>query len=236
MHNTIVIIGSGPGVSRAVAERFAAAGFSVALVARNRASLDDAVATLRARGARAAGYVGDAADSEAVRSVVGRARDELGPIGVLHWNAYSNGDVGELLVAAPRQVAEVFDIAIVGLLAAIQESLPDLRAAGNGTVLVTNGAFGDLSPAVDQFATSLRSVGLALANAAKHKLVGLLAVALAQAGVHIGEVTIAGAVNGTPAAPNGGGIDAADVAAAFWNLYQLRTEHYARIAAPSEDR
>ncbi len=36
MSKTIVVVGFGPGVSTAVAEKFGAAGFSVALVGRNR--------------------------------------------------------------------------------------------------------------------------------------------------------------------------------------------------------
>ena len=35
MSKTIVVVGFGPGISTAVAEKFGAGGFSVALVARN---------------------------------------------------------------------------------------------------------------------------------------------------------------------------------------------------------
>jgi NADP-dependent 3-hydroxy acid dehydrogenase YdfG len=39
MSKTIVIVGFGPGVSTAVAEKFGAEGFSVALIARREATL-----------------------------------------------------------------------------------------------------------------------------------------------------------------------------------------------------
>jgi NADP-dependent 3-hydroxy acid dehydrogenase YdfG len=48
MSKTIVIVGFGPGVSSAVAEKFGAEGFSVALIARNLARLSAGVAALKA--------------------------------------------------------------------------------------------------------------------------------------------------------------------------------------------
>ena len=42
MAKTLVIVGYGPGVSAAMAERFGAEGFSVALVARTEAPLHGA--------------------------------------------------------------------------------------------------------------------------------------------------------------------------------------------------
>ena len=39
MSKTIVVVGFGPGISTAVADKFGAEGFSVALVARNEARL-----------------------------------------------------------------------------------------------------------------------------------------------------------------------------------------------------
>ena len=40
MSKTIVVVGFGPGISNAVAEKFGAEGFSVALVARSQERLD----------------------------------------------------------------------------------------------------------------------------------------------------------------------------------------------------
>ena len=50
MSNTIIIVGFGPGASSAVAEKFGAEGFSVALVARNEARLNAGVEALKAKG------------------------------------------------------------------------------------------------------------------------------------------------------------------------------------------
>jgi hypothetical protein len=123
----------------------------------------------------------------------------------------------------------VFDVAVVGLLQAVQEALPDLKAAGDGAVLVTNGAFGELGAPMDGFAVTLKSMGLAVANAAKHKLVGLLAERLKDDGVFVGEVMIAGAVKGTASDNGGRAIEGRLIADKFWELYKARGQNRARV-------
>jgi NADP-dependent 3-hydroxy acid dehydrogenase YdfG len=228
MSKTIVVVGFGPGISTAVAERFGAAGFSVALMARNAERLSAGVAELKAKGIAAAGFAADAADPAAIRAAIGKARAEFGPITVIHWNAYGGADAGDLLTADPAAVRSLFDVAIVGLVAAVQEALPDLKSTNEGAVLVTNGAFGELTPQIDEYATGLKVMGLALANAAKHKLVGLLAQRLKSDSVYVGEVMIAGVIKGTPW-DNGAGIEPSTVANRFWELYQARGEIRARV-------
>jgi NAD(P)-dependent dehydrogenase (short-subunit alcohol dehydrogenase family) len=201
----------------------------VALVARNAASLAEGVKALEAKGFKAAAFPADASDPAAIAAAIGKARAELGPIGVLHWNAYSGSDAGDILAADPAAVGRVFDVAIVGLLAAVQAVRADLKS-GAGALLVTNGAFGENAPQVDALATHMKAMGVALANAAKYKLVGLLSQALKDDGVYVGEVMVAGAVKGTPFASGGEGIEASAIAAKFWELFQARGEVRARIS------
>jgi len=232
MSKTIVIVGFGTGISTAVAEKFGAEGFSVALVARNEAHLAAGVAALTAKGIAAAAFPADASDLAAVRAALGKVRAKLGPIAVIHWNAYGGGEAGDLATTDPAAARGVFDVAVIGLLAAVQEALPDLKNAGDGAVLVTNGAFGELSEQMDAFAVSMKSMGVALANAAKHKLVGLLAQRLRDDGVYVGEVMVAGMIKGS--AWDSGASDAikaSTVADKFWELYRSRSETCARVAS-----
>ena len=230
MSKTIIIIGFGPGVSTAVADRFGAEGFAVALIARSEARLTAGVTALKAKGVTAAAFPADAGDPVALRGAIAKARAELGPIGVIHWNASSGHGLGDLLAVDPTSVKTVFDVAIVGLLSAVQETLVDLRAGGDGAVLVTNGAFGDLNPMIEGFAIALKAEGVALGNAAKAKLVGLLAARLKDEGVFVGEVTIAGVVRGTgPESPGVPVIEGEAIADAFWGLYKARSDIRARV-------
>lgn len=228
MSRTIIIVGFGPGISMAVAEKFGSEGFSVVLVARSPDRLAEGVASLKAKGIAATSFVADAGDPDSIASAVGKAREAFGPLNAIHWNAFGAGIAGNLLATDPGDVSRVFDVAIVGLLAAVQAAAPDLKAT-KGAVLVTNGAFGYLTPAMDALAVSLKSMGVALGNAAKAKLVGLLSESLKDDGIYVGEVTVAGAVKGTAWAGEGG-IEGERIANLFWSLYQGRGEMRAMVA------
>jgi len=229
MPKTIVVVGFGPGISTAVAEKFGAEGYSVALIARSAARLAEGVKALAAKGVRAAAFPADASDPVSIAAALGKARAELGPVTVLHWNAYSGGEAGDLMAVDPAVVGRVFDVAVVGLLAAVQAVRADLKSQA-GALLVTNGAFGETSPQVDALAAHMKTMGVALANAAKYKLVGLFAQALKDDGVYVGEVMVAGAVKGTAFASGGDGIEASRIANTFWELYQARGEVRARVS------
>lgn len=218
---TIVVVGFGPGISKAVAARFGKEGFRVALVARNAERLAAGVAELAAAGIEARAFTADVADPAAARRVVGEVRGAMGPVAALQWTAYGGG-AGDLLAADADAVRGVLDIATTSLLAAIQEALPDLRAT-KGSVLVTNGGLGYVDAKIDAMAVAWGAMGLALANAAKHKLVALLAEKLRGEGVYVGEVVVLGIVKGTAFDQGQGGIDATTVADAFWKLQTERT-------------
>jgi NAD(P)-dependent dehydrogenase (short-subunit alcohol dehydrogenase family) len=230
MGRTIVVVGFGPGISTAVAEKFGSAGFSVAIVARNEERLAAGVKALEARGINATALRADASDAAAIRAAIARVRAMLGPITVIHWNAYGGAEAGDLLTTEATVVRRVFDVAVVGLLAAVQEVLPDLKKTKDGAVLVTNGAFGEINPQMDEYAINLKAMGLALANAAKHKLVGLLAQRLKGDGVYVGEVMVAGTVKGTAWDQGNANLEGSTIANKFWELYQSRTEVRARIS------
>lgn len=228
MSKTIVVVGFGPGISTGVAEKFGAEGFSVALLARDKDRLASGVAALKAKGINAAAFPADAGDPSAIRDAIGMARSQFGPITAIHWNAIGGSEAGDLVAADPVTLRKVFDVAVFGLLAAVDHVLPDLRNT-KGAVLVTNGAFGDVNPQIDEYAVQSMNMGLALANAAKHKLVGLLAQRLRGEGVYVGEVMIAGSIKGTAWATEKA-MDPADVGNKFWELFQARDETRARLS------
>ena len=96
MAKTILIAGFGTGISLALAEKFGAEGFAVALAARTADRLDAGVKALEGKGIRAAGFTVDLTDVKAIPGLLKSVRDKLGPIDVLEWNAYSSG-AGDLL-------------------------------------------------------------------------------------------------------------------------------------------
>jgi NADP-dependent 3-hydroxy acid dehydrogenase YdfG len=229
MAKTIIVGGYGSGISAAVAAKFGAAGFSVAIVARNAERLAAGLKVLQAKGVNAAAFPTDLGDPVAVRALIRSVRTALGPITVLHWNAYA-ADAGDLLAADAAEVRRVFDVAVGGLLAAIREALPDLKQDRESAVLVTNGAFGLFDPNVDASAVKANAMGLSIANSAKHKLVGLLAHKLRTEGIYVGEVMVLGTVKGTAWDSGNATLEPSAVADKFWEIYRARTEVMAQVA------
>jgi NAD(P)-dependent dehydrogenase (short-subunit alcohol dehydrogenase family) len=225
MAKTILVAGYGPGISAAVAEKFGAEGFQVALVGRSADKLAGGVKALEGKGVKAKAFTGDLGDPAAVRALVDDVRRAFGPISVLEWTAFTPGRVaGDLLTAKPDEIRSLFDVAIIGLLSVVQALLPDLKSE-KGAILVTNGAAGFVEPQMDALCAQWGMMGLGVANAAKHKLVGALAAKLAGDGVFVTEIMISGVVKGTsfdqgqmPA------IEPSRVAAKYWELYTARKE------------
>ena len=222
MSKTIVICGYGPGISSAVAKRFGREGFQVALLARNEERLADGAASLEAGGIRAAAFPADLSRETDIEEAFQAVRTKLGDIAVLHWNAYATG-AGDLLAVDAAATRAIFDIPVIGLLAAVKCALRDLETAP-GAVLVTNGGFGLNDPAIDERAVAFGAMGLAVANAAKRKLVGLLAQKLKPRGVYVGEVMVLGSVKGSAWDNGTATLEAATVADAFYDLYASRSE------------
>jgi short-subunit dehydrogenase len=229
MAKTIVVCGYGPGISSAVAHRFGREGFAVALVGRDAQRVASGVAALEREGVRAAAFPTDLRDEAAVERLVAAVRAQLGPITVLHWNAYAR-DAGDLLQADAAATRAIFELPVTELLVAVKAALPDLKNQQDAAVLVTNGGFGLNDPRIDARAVALGAMGLAVANAAKHKLVGLLAQQLRPLGVYVGEVMVLASVKGSAWDDGTATLEASKVGDAFYELFSSRTDVTRNVA------
>jgi NADP-dependent 3-hydroxy acid dehydrogenase YdfG len=218
MSGVIVVGGYGPGISDAVARRFGREGFAVALVGRTEERLAKGCASLEQQKIRAKAFKCDLGDTDAVRTMLARVRSSLGPISVVHWNAYPHG-AGDLTTTTPAELHAVFDVAVHGLVACVQDALPDLEKA-KGAVLVTGG--GLAKEVADSTAVSWNAMGLALAKATQHKLVGMLHHKLAPKGVYAGEVMVLALVKGTAFDRGSATLEPDAVADLFFKLYSER--------------
>lgn len=222
MSKTIVVCGHGPGISDAVARKFGAEGFQVALAARNADRLTGAAKALGSAGVKAASFPTDLGDPGAVAGLFAKVRSSLGPITAIHWNAYDMS-AGDLLTVSPGDLRRPFDVAATGLVAAVQAALPDLRAQKDAAaVLVTGGGFAFYDPKVDAMAAQWNAMGIAVSKAAQHKLTGLLAAKLGAEGIYVGEVVVLGTVKGTAFDQGQATLEASAIANRFWQLYTER--------------
>lgn len=225
---TMIVFGYGPGISHATAERFGREGYSLALVGRNAERLADGVERLRAASFEVAGYRSDAADALAIRRTITEIRAGLGSISAILWTAFRSGEVTDVLAARPEDVGQAFDVGITGLLTCVHEVADDLKASPGAAVLVANGAVGEATSEAAGFAKLLGIDGVGLENAAKSKLVGLLAERLREFDVYVGEVTIAGSIKGTATATPTA-IDPSDIAERLWSMAQDRDQTRVRM-------
>ena len=221
MAKTILVCGYGPGISSAVAKKFGAEGFSVALVARSKETLAAGAAALEGAGIKARAFPADLTNPEAVKKLVADVRRDLGPVTVIHWNAYA-ATGGDLMTATAADLRVPFDVSVTGLVMAVQSALPDLKEQKESAVLVTGGAFAFYDPNVDAMAVQWASMGVAIGKAAQHKAVALLAEKL-KGQVYVGEVVVAGTVKGTRFDSGKATLEAADIANQFWQLYRERS-------------
>jgi NAD(P)-dependent dehydrogenase (short-subunit alcohol dehydrogenase family) len=222
MKRTIIVCGHGTGISDAVARKFGREGHPVAIVARNADRLAASADALVKDGIHAKAFSCDLGDVAAVRSLVGEVRSALGPIGVVHWNAYAGG-AGDLTTANIEELRHVLDVSVHGLIAAVQAALPDLQAE-KGAVLVTGGGLSLYDAKVDKLAVQWGAMGLAIGKAAQHKTVGLLHQKLADLGVYVGEVVVLGAVKGTVFDPGNATLEASKIADKLWDMAKRRSE------------
>jgi len=177
---TAIIVGAGPGLGLALTRTFAAAGHPVAMLARDKARLDDQAAQFSPDGPAVRGYATDAADPASLRAALGSAITELGAPDVLVYNT------GVLRPDSPtggddQEWAHVTAINVLGARVAADAVLPQLRD-GRGTLLFTGGGYA-LHP-------SRKFSSLSVGKAALRAYVHVLHDQLAGTGVHATSVTI----------------------------------------------
>lgn len=228
MARTILVCGYGPGISEGVARTFGAEGFQVALVARNEERVQAGARALTEAGITAKGFACDLGDTAAVAALIPRVSAALGPITVIHWNAYA-WNAGDLVTSDVSELRNSFDVSVTGLVVAAQKALPEMKAQKDAAILITGGGLGLHESSVDTLAVQWNAMGIAIAKSAQHKLTGLLHQRLKSDGVYVGEVVVLGTVKGTAFDQGQGGLDPVAIGKKFWEMYQGRAEASARF-------
>lgn len=207
---TIAIIGAGPGLGAAVARKFGAEGFSIALISRDQTKLDELAAQLRNGGLVARGYAADVLNPASLEIALAHAVAELGPITVLQYSPLPSKDyLKPVLEMTPELALEALQFSVLGLIHAVRSVLPAMRAAGDGGIVLING--GTSVKARSDFA------GTSIAFPAESAYGEMLHDALADDGIRVVQLVIPG---GIPQLQLENGLD--DVAARVWELHGAR--------------
>jgi NAD(P)-dependent dehydrogenase (short-subunit alcohol dehydrogenase family) len=96
---SVLITGGSRGLGRALALQLAAKGAKVAIVARQKAELDEVVSEIKWNGGTAFGIVADVGDKESIYPIAGQVAALIGPVDILINNASTLGPVPLRLIA-----------------------------------------------------------------------------------------------------------------------------------------
>lgn len=214
-----VIIGAGPGIGRAVAQRFARERWPIALLARSAETVKATAGAVAPSGVPLLALTADSTDETALRAALDRAAEELGPPEAVVYNAaLIQGDLpGEL---SARAQLDAWAVNVGGALTAAAHTAPMMARRGGGSFLITGGMPEPKS----------RYVSLSLGKAGVRTLVTLLDETYGRSGVHVASVTVHG-----PVAP-GTDFDPDDIAEHYWRLHaqpRHRWEHETHHTGPA---
>ncbi len=204
-----MIVGAGPNLGLAIARRFGREGFSVGLVSRNQAKLDDLAGQLRSDGITAAAAAADIRDSDALAAAIRSLAGELGEVEVLEYSPLPAREfMKPILETTADDVRGPLEFSVLGAVAAAQAVVGPMLEAGRGTILYTTGG-----AAIKPY--PLRA-GVGISFAGEVAYARMLNEELAPRGIHVAHTAIAGRIAA------GGDHEPADIAEVLWSHHADR--------------
>lgn len=211
-----VVAGAGPGLGRALAQRFSQGGMRVALLARDAARLSTLAASI---GPDARPLACDLTDPDAVGASFDRIDRELGPPQCVIFNAGTYRP-GTVLEVTPRDFQDCWKIGCYAGFLVGQQAARRMVDRGSGSILFTG--------ATASLRGGARFVNLASPKFALRALAQSMARELGPRGVHVAHVIIDGQIRAPdrqrPGAPGASEapdaqLDPAAIAEAYWQLH-----------------
>jgi 3-oxoacyl-[acyl-carrier protein] reductase len=184
-----VITGGTQGIGKATAQKLAAEGASVVIVARGQEGLDAVAAEIRAAGGKVATVAADVSKPDDCERVIADAVKAFGGVDILVNNAGTSATGAFESVTDGAWQAD-FDLKLFGAVRLIRLALPQMKARGGGRIVnVTN--IGAKQPGAKTMPTTVtRAAGQAMTKAlskeyAPHQiLVNSVCIGLVRAGQH----------------------------------------------------
>ncbi len=142
-----LVTGGSAGIGLATADRLAAEGVNLALVARTESRLSQAASRIAAHGAEVVTIVADLSLPEAPDQVVGRAAEALDGLDILVNNAGSS-PFGSLEVVSDSDWSTSIDLKLMGYVRCTRAAFGIMREGGGGVIVNVVGMAGrSASPA-----------------------------------------------------------------------------------------
>lgn len=183
MENKVcVVVGVGPGNGAAIAERFAKAGYSVALLARTGGFTRE----LAAKTGNARAYECDVSDPGSVKHIFQQIQHEMGEIESVVYNAGS-GTWGTVEEITPAALESSWRVNTLGLLTVSQEVIPSMKRKHHGNIIIIG--------ATASRRGGIHTAAFAPAKAAQKSLAESMAKYLWPHGIHVAVIIIDGIVD-----------------------------------------
>jgi len=206
-----VVVGVGPGNGAALARRFHAGGYAVALLARSVELTAELARELE--GSRA--YACDVADEAAVARTFSAIAADLGPVQALIYNAGS-GVWGTIEEVGAKDFEQAWRVNALGAFLTSKQVVGPMKAAGRGDIVFIG--------ATASRRGNVKTAAFAPAKAAQRSLAESMARHLWPAGVHVALAVLDGVVDlprtrkMMPGKPDSFFIKPDDVAESVWQL------------------
>lgn len=135
-----IVTGSSRGIGRAIAEELATQGARVVISSRKQEACDEVAAEINAAhgDGSAVAIAASISDKVQLQDLFARAKEQLGPVDILVCNAASNPYYGSMDGIEDEQFRKVLDNNILSNHWLIQLALPDMRAKGDGAIIVVS--------------------------------------------------------------------------------------------------
>ena len=134
---------AGPGwsIGRASCVTYARLGAKVCVVDRDPASAEETTRLILEEGGIAKTFVGDVSEQDQVKRLFNEARQQLGPIDVLHHNV-GIGKVGGPMETSAEDFDHIHKVNVASLLLAAHEVLPEMVTRGKGNIIAISSVAG----------------------------------------------------------------------------------------------
>lgn len=201
---TAIIIGAGPGLGLALAEKFGQKGFAIALLARSEDNLNAFAQTLKEQGISASAHAVDISDFTALRQTL-RAIAQKDTVEVVIYNAVKK-QFNSPLQLDVEEMVDAYRMDVAGALLSVQTILPFMQENEEGTFLFTGGGAA-LHP-------WMQAPTISIAKAGIRSLAFMLAEELKESPIKVGTITIFGTIK------EGTAFDPHKIADAYYQHYQ----------------
>ncbi|MCH7822428.1 MAG: SDR family NAD(P)-dependent oxidoreductase [Proteobacteria bacterium] len=132
------IVGSGEGLGRALAAKFASREFDIALISRSEANSSAAIEAATASAANVRFFSADVTQLETLESAIATINREMGEIDVLIYNARGTFTACDPLDMSYAALEDVFRVEVIGAFAAAKSVLPGMIKRQRGSVFFSS--------------------------------------------------------------------------------------------------